>query len=426
MKILVVGSGGREHALCWKIRESPLVDQLYCAPGNTGIAQDADCVDIAADDVSALTDFAIDKAIDLVVIGPEAPLVAGLGDRLRAIGISVFGPNADAAQVEASKAFTKELCDRAGIPTARYGKFTDPQEAKAFLGNLSPPYVLKADGLAAGKGVVIPETREDAEAEIDEMMFGKFGDAGKTLVIEEFLKGEEASFFAFCDGTTAMPLIAAQDHKRAYDGDKGPNTGGMGAYSPTPVAGPAIVRQTMNEIILPAIKTLADEGMPYSGILFAGLMINEDGPRLIEFNARFGDPECQILMMRMLSDIVPYLKACADQELARMPPLSWHGSAAVTVVMAANGYPGDYEKGTEIHNVDAASAMDQVTVFHAGTKRDADGRLLAIGGRVLNVTARGSSYREAIERAYQAVDVIDWPGGFCRRDIGWRALKTSS
>ncbi|WP_109260998.1 phosphoribosylamine--glycine ligase [Hyphobacterium indicum] len=426
MKILVVGGGGREHALCWKIRKSPIVERLYCAPGNAGIAQEADCVDIAADDVFALTDFAIDKAIDLVVIGPEAPLVAGLGDRLRAIGISVFGPNADAAQVEASKAFTKELCDRAGIPTARYGKFTDPQEAKTFLDSLSPPYVLKADGLAAGKGVVIPETREEAEAEIDEMMSGKFGDAGKTLVIEEFLKGEEASFFAFCDGITAMPLISAQDHKRAHDGDKGPNTGGMGAYSPTPVAGPAIVRQTMDEIILPAIKTLADEGMPYSGVLFAGLMISEDGPRLIEFNARFGDPECQILMMRMLSDIVPYLKACADQELGGMPPLSWHGSAAVTVVMAAKGYPGDYEKGTEIRNVDAASAMDQVTVFHAGTKRDAEGRLLANGGRVLNVTARGNSYREAIDRAYQAVDVIDWPGGFCRRDIGWRALKTSS
>lgn len=426
MKILVVGGGGREHALCWKIRKSPLVDQLYCAPGNAGIAQEADCVDISADDVSALTDFAIEKAIDLVVIGPEAPLVAGLGDRLRAIGISVFGPDAGAAQVEASKAFTKELCDRANIPTARYGKFTDPRDAKAFLDQLSPPYVLKADGLAAGKGVIIPETRAEAEAEIDEMMSGKFGDAGKTLVIEEFLKGEEASFFALCDGTAAMPLIAAQDHKRAFEGDEGPNTGGMGAYSPTPVAGPAIVRQTMDAIIMPAIRTLAEEGMPYSGVLFAGLMINEDGPKLIEFNARFGDPECQILMMRMLSDIVPYLKACADQELGQMPPVSWHGSAAVTVVMAAKGYPGDYEKGTEIRNVDAADAMNQVTVFHAGTKRDAEGRLLANGGRVLNVTARGDSYREAIDRAYQAVDAIDWPGGFCRRDIGWRALKTSS
>lgn len=425
MKILVVGGGGREHALCWKIRKSPLVKALYCAPGNAGIAKVAELVDIGSDDVPGLIEFAIEKSIDLVVIGPEAPLVAGLGDRLRAIGIPVFGPNANAAQVEASKAFTKELCDRANIPTARYGKFTDPAAAKAFLDELSPPYVLKADGLAAGKGVVIPETREEAEAEIDEMMSGKFGAAGKTLVIEEFLKGEEASFFALCDGTTAMPMIAAQDHKRVHDGDKGPNTGGMGAYSPTPVADHALVRRTMTDIIIPAISTLANEGMPYSGVLFAGLMIGEDGPRLIEFNARFGDPECQILMTRLLSDIVPYLKACADNELALMPPMSWHGSAAVTVVMAANGYPGDYEKGTEIRNVDAADALDHVTVFHAGTKRGTKGELLANGGRVLNVTASGDTYAQAIERAYQAVDKIDWPEGFCRRDIGWRALESS-
>jgi len=426
MKILVVGGGGREHALCWKIRKSPLVKQLFCAPGNAGIAQEADLVDIGAEDISALVDFVIEKAIDLVVVGPEAPLVAGLADRLRAIGVSVFGPNSAAAQVEASKAFTKELCDRANIPTARYGKFTDPESAKAFLDELSPPYVLKADGLAAGKGVVIPETREDAEAEIDDMMSGKFGDAGKTLVIEEFLKGEEASFFALCDGTNAMPMIAAQDHKRVHEGDKGPNTGGMGAYSPTPVANYSLARQTMNEIIMPAIKTLANEGMPYSGVLFAGLMISEDGPKLIEFNARFGDPECQIMMMRLLSDIVPYLKACADSELALMPPMSWHGSAAVTVVMAAKGYPNAYEKGTVIRNVENADALDQVTVFHAGTKRGTDGQLRSNGGRVLNVTAVGNSYREAIDRAYNAVDIIDWPNGFCRRDIGWRALKDSS
>jgi len=426
MKILVVGGGGREHALCWKIRKSPLVKQLYCAPGNAGIAQEAELVDIGAEDIPALIDFVIEKAINLVVVGPEAPLVAGLGDRLRAIGISVFGPNSDAAQVEASKAFTKELCDRANIPTARYGKFSDPDSAKAFLDELSPPYVLKADGLAAGKGVVIPETRDEAEAEIDDMMSGKFGEAGKTLVIEEFLKGEEASFFALCDGKNAMPMIAAQDHKRIFDGDKGPNTGGMGAYSPTPIAGYSIIRQTMIEIIMPAIKTLADEGMPYSGVLFAGLMISEDGPKLIEFNARFGDPECQIMMMRLLSDIVPYLKACADSELALMPPMSWHGSAAVTVVMAANGYPGRYEKGTEIRNVEKADELDQVTVFHAGTTRGPNGQLLAYGGRVLNVTASGNTYSEAISRAYEAVDTIDWPEGFCRRDIGWRALKTSS
>jgi len=425
MKILVVGGGGREHALCWKIRKSPLVKQLYCAPGNAGIANVAELVDIGADDVPALVDFAIERSIDLVVIGPEAPLVAGLGDRLRAIGIPVFGPNANAAQVEASKAFTKALCDRANIPTARYGQFTDPAAAKVFLDELSPPYVLKADGLAAGKGVVISETREQAEVEIDEMMSGKFGAAGKTLVIEEFLKGEEASFFALCDGTTAMPLIAAQDHKRVHDGDEGPNTGGMGAYSPTPVASYAMMRRAMTEIILPAISTLASEGMPYSGVLFAGLMIDDDGPKLIEFNARFGDPECQILMTRLLSDIVPYLKACADNELARMPPMSWHGSAAVTVVMAANGYPGNYEKGTEIRNVDAADALDHVTVFHAGTKRGSKGELLANGGRVLNVTASGNTYADAIEQAYKAVDMIDWPEGFCRRDIGWRALESS-
>jgi phosphoribosylamine--glycine ligase len=425
MKILVVGGGGREHALCWKIRKSPRVKQLHCAPGNAGIAQVADCVDIGAENVPALVDFAIEKTIDLVVVGPEAPLVAGLADRLRAIGISVFGPDAAAAQVEASKAFTKELCDRAGIPTARYGKFTDPAAAKAFLDELSPPYVLKADGLAAGKGVVIPETRTEAEAEIDEMMSGRFGDASRTLVIEEFLEGEEASVFALCDGQSAIPLMAAQDHKRAFDGDKGPNTGGMGAYSPTPIADHAMIRRTMNEIIMPTIKTMAAEGTAYSGVLYAGLMIGPEGPKLIEYNARFGDPECQILMMRMMSDIVPYLKACADGELGLMPPLSWHGSAAVTVVMAANGYPGSYQKGTTIAGLEKAEALDNVTVFHAGTRRDQAGILLANGGRVLNVTAMGDTFQAAIDRAYEAVALIDWPDGFCRRDIGWRALANS-
>ncbi|MEE2525355.1 phosphoribosylamine--glycine ligase [Hyphobacterium sp. HN65] len=425
MKILVVGGGGREHALCWKIAKSPLVEQLWCAPGNAGIADVADCVAIAADDVPALVDFSIENAVDMVVIGPEAPLVKGLGDRLRAIGIAVFGPDAAAAQVEGSKAFTKALCDRANIPTARYGTFTDPASAKAFLDGLEPPYVLKADGLAAGKGVVIPETREEAEAEIDDMMSGRFGDASRTLVIEEFLNGEEASVFALCDGNTAIPLTAAQDHKRAHDGDQGPNTGGMGAYSPTPIAGNAIIRETMDRIILPAVKTLKAEGMPYSGVLYAGLMIGKDGPKLIEFNARFGDPECQILMMRMLSDIVPYLKACADGKIDQMPPISWHASAAVTVVLAAKGYPETYKKGTEIRGVDAANELAQVVVFHAGTKRSDDGHLLANGGRVLNVTAMGSSYRAAIDRAYEAVDLIDWADGFCRRDIGWRALEHS-
>jgi phosphoribosylamine--glycine ligase len=425
MKILVVGGGGREHALCWKIAKSPLLEKLWCAPGNAGIADVAECVAIAADNVEELVAFSIEQAVDLVVIGPEAPLIAGLGDRLRAIGIGVFGPDSAAAQVEGSKAFTKALCDRAGIPTARYGTFTDPVEAKAFLDGLEPPYVLKADGLAAGKGVVIPETREVAEAEIDEMLSGKFGDASRTLVIEEFLAGEEASVFALCDGKTAMPLIAAQDHKRAFDGDEGPNTGGMGAYSPAPIADAPTVKRVMDEIIMPAVRTLAAEGTPYSGVLYAGLMIGPDGPKLIEFNARFGDPECQILMMRMLTDIVPYLKACADGALNRMPPLSWHGSPAVTVVLAAKGYPDSYEKGTEIKGVPDADSLDDVTVFHAGTKRSEDGRLLANGGRVLNVTARGVALRQAIDSAYEAVGRIDWPDGFCRRDIGWRALDHS-
>ncbi|WP_421792551.1 phosphoribosylamine--glycine ligase [Hyphobacterium sp.] len=425
MKILVVGGGGREHALCWKIAKSKRVEALYCAPGNAGIAQVADCVDIAADDVPALVEFSIENAIDLVVVGPEAPLVAGLSDQLRAIGIPVFGPSAAAAQVEASKAFTKALCDTANIPTARYGKFTTARDAKAYLDTLEAPYVLKADGLAAGKGVIIAASRDEAETEIEAMLSGRFGDASKTLVIEEFLKGEEASVFALCDGKTAIPMIAAQDHKRAFDGDKGPNTGGMGAYSPTPVAGSKMIRKTMDEIIMPAVRALEAAGTPYSGVLYAGLMIEDGQPRLIEFNARFGDPECQILMMRMLSDIVPYLKACADGTLDQMPPLSWHGSAAVTVVKAARGYPGSYEKGTPIKGVEKADAMDQVTVFHAGTKHGSEGELLANGGRVLNVTARGGSYREAIDRAYEAVDLIDWPEGFCRRDIGWRALQSS-
>lgn len=423
MKILVVGGGGREHALCWKIAKSPLADELYCAPGNAGIAECATCVDISAEDVPALIEFAIEKAIDLVVVGPEAPLVAGLSDQLRAIGIPVFGPSAQAARVEASKAYTKALCDKAGIPTARYGTFTDAAAAKAFLDELDPPFVLKADGLAAGKGVVIAASRKDAGSEIDGMLSGRFGDASRTLVIEEFLTGEEASIFALCDGKTAMPMIAAQDHKRAFDGDEGPNTGGMGAYSPTPVADAKMIRKTMDEIIMPAIKELAAAGTPYSGVLYAGLMIDKGEPKLIEFNARFGDPECQILMMRMLTDIVPYLKACADGTLDQMPPLSWHGSAAVTVVMAADGYPGSYKKGSVIKDVEKANALEQVTVFHAGTKRDETGNLLACGGRVLNVTARGKTHSEAVERAYEAVDCIDWPNGFCRRDIGWRALE---
>lgn len=422
MKVMVVGSGGREHALCWAIAASPLCDHLYCAPGNAGITQDAECVPISAEDLEGLVAFAQEKSIDFVVVGPEAPLVMGLADRLRAVGIKTFGPSAAAAALEGSKAHMKDLLASAGVPTAAYGRFTDINAAKVYIAEQGAPIVVKTDGLAAGKGVILCDTVEEAYAAVDSMMSDKtFGDAGDEIVIEEFLEGEEASFFALVDGTNALPLISAQDHKAVGDGDTGPNTGGMGAYSPAPVMTDTLTEEVMNTIIMPTVKTMADQGTPYVGVLFAGLMIGKKGTKILEYNVRFGDPECQVLMRRLKSDILPALVAAADGQLDRFN-LRWHDEAAMVVVMAANGYPGSYEKGSVIKGVDKAASQDDVVVFHAGTKMDGDA-LTATGGRVLGVTAMGSTVTEAQSKAYAAVDAIDWPGGFCRRDIGWRAVE---
>ncbi|GIK97409.1 MAG: phosphoribosylamine--glycine ligase [Alphaproteobacteria bacterium] len=422
MKVLVVGSGGREHALCWSIAASPLCDKLYCAPGNAGIAEEAECVPIAADDVRALTAFAVEKGIDFVVVGPEAPLVAGLADRLEAEGIRTFGPSADAAVLEGSKAFMKDLCARHAIPTAAYGRFTNAGAAKAFARERGAPIVVKADGLAAGKGVVIARTLGEAEAAIDAMLGGhQFGEASAEIVVEEFLEGEEASFFALVDGRTALPLASAQDHKTAGDGDTGPNTGGMGAYSPAPILTDEMSARVMREIVEPTVRAMHEEGRPFQGVLYAGLMITAEGPKLLEYNVRFGDPECQVLCLRLMSDLLPALVAARDGELEHFH-LRWQPHAAIAVVMAAKGYPGDYAKGSEIRGIEAARALPGVTVFHAGTTRGKDGRLLANGGRVLNVCAAGATIAEAQRRVYEAIDRIDWPDGFCRRDIGWRAV----
>ena len=422
MRVLVVGSGGREHALCWAIAASALCDTLYCAPGNAGIAREAECVPIKADDIPALRAFARNNAIDLVVVGPEAPLCAGLVDALTADGIKAFGPTAAAARLEGSKGFTKDICAKYAIPTAAYARFDDLARAQAYLQKVGAPIVVKADGLAAGKGVIMAETRDQAEAALADMLQGGgFGQAGAEVVMEEWLHGEEASFFALVDGENALPLASAQDHKRVGDGDTGPNTGGMGAYSPAPIVTPAMTGRVMDEIIQPTLRAMADMGCPYRGVLYAGLMITESGPKLIEYNARFGDPECQVLMARLKSDILPGLMASAEGGLRHFD-LRWHDDAALTVVMAAKGYPGKYDQGSEIRGIDAAEKIDGVTVFHAGTAMK-DGRLVATGGRVLNVTARAATIGEAQAKAYQAVDKIDWPGGFCRRDIGWRAVK---
>jgi phosphoribosylamine--glycine ligase len=422
MKVLVVGSGGREHALCWSIAASPLCDKLYCAPGNAGIAEEAECVAIPVDDIRGLTAFAVENAIDFVVVGPEAPLVAGLVDRLEAEGIKAFGPTAEAAVLEGSKAFMKDLCVKHGIPTAAYGRFTHAGAAKEFVRQRGLPIVVKADGLAAGKGVVIAQTIAEADSAIDAMLSERqFGDASEEIVVEEFLVGEEASFFALVDGATALPLASAQDHKAVGDGDTGPNTGGMGAYSPAPVLSEDMAARVMLDIIEPTVRAMAEEDRPFRGVLFAGIMITKDGPKLLEYNVRFGDPECQVLCLRLMSDLLPALIAARDGELAHFH-LRWQPHAALAVVMAAKGYPGDYAKGTEIKGVDQARALDGVTVFHAGTKRDESGRLLAHGGRVLNVCATGPTIAAAQKRAYEAVDRIDWPDGFCRRDIGWRAV----
>jgi phosphoribosylamine--glycine ligase len=421
MRILVVGGGGREHALCWAIGASPLCDKLWCAPGNAGIAEEAECVAIGADDVDALHDFAIANSVDFVVVGPEAPLVAGLVDRLAASGIRAFGPSAAAARLEGSKGYMKDLCARHGIPTAAYGRFTDADAARDYVRNIGAPIVVKADGLAAGKGVTIAQSVDEAIAAIDEAMEdGAFGAAGAELVIEEFLDGEELSFFALVDGAHALPLAGAQDHKAVGDGDTGPNTGGMGAYSPAPTLTPELQQIVMDTIVGPTVAGMAAEGAPYKGVLYAGLMLTADGPKLLEYNVRFGDPECQVLAMRLKSDLLPALIASCDGQLGHLD-LRWYDDAALTVVMAANGYPGAYDKGSEIRGLDALAGEDEVKVFHAGTARE-DGRLLATGGRVLNVTALGATIAEAQARAYAAVDRIDWPGGFCRRDIGWRAV----
>lgn len=422
MNVLIIGGGGREHALAWAIAASPKLGQLYCAPGNPGIAEVAACVALDVQDHQAVVDFCRVNAVELVVIGPEAPLVAGLADDLRAAGVRCFGPGKEAAQLEGSKAFTKELCAAAAIPTARYRSFSDAAAARAYVADHPLPVVVKADGLAAGKGVAIAETREDAIAFIDDCFGGKFGNAGASVVIEEFLVGEEASFFVLCDGTNILPLATAQDHKRVGDDDTGPNTGGMGAYSPAPVMTDELIARTLEEIIQPTVDELRNRGTPYQGVLYAGLMITPDGPKLIEYNVRFGDPETQVMMLRAdRAGLLEALDAAARGALHDLQ-LGWKDEVALTVVMAAEGYPGTPKRGTEIKGLEAFGAADDLMVFHAGTMQDALGRLVATGGRVLNVTARGGSVAEAKARAYAAIEKIDWKGGFCRSDIGWRAI----
>jgi phosphoribosylamine--glycine ligase len=418
MNILLVGSGGREHALAWKLAQSPSLTRLYAAPGNPGIAEEAEIVELDLADHAAVVGFCADRAIGLVVIGPEAPLVDGLCDALRAAGVPVFGPSRAAAQLEGSKGFTKDLCARAGIPTAGYVRTSSLEEARAALARFQPPYVLKADGLAAGKGVVIAQSLSEAEAALAEMFGGAFGSAGAEVVIEEFLEGEEASFFALTDGTHIIPFGSAQDHKRVGEGDTGPNTGGMGAYSPAPVLTPALQERVLAEIVAPTVAAMREEGNPYQGVLYAGLMLTAEGPKLIEYNVRFGDPEAQVLMMRLESDLVALMLACAQGRLEGMR-IAWRDQTALTVVMAARGYPGTPQKGGKIALNDAEA--DGAKVFHAGTAIK-DGALVANGGRVLNVTALGRSVTEAQARAYQAVDRISFPTGFCRRDIGWREV----
>lgn len=421
MKVLLIGSGGREHALAWKLAASPLLEKLYCAPGNPGIATVAELVDISADDHKALIAFAKDKKIDLVVVGPEAPLVAGLSDEMRSEGIRVFGPSKAAAQLEGSKGFTKDLCARFDIPTGAYGRFNNAPKAKAYIRQQGAPIVVKADGLAAGKGVVVAMTLDEALDAVDACFEGAFGSAGAEVVVEEFLDGEEASFFCICDGKTALPLGSAQDHKRVGDGDTGPNTGGMGAYAPAPVMTQEIVERTMRELIEPTMRGMAEIGAPFSGILFLGLMIGKDGPKLIEYNTRFGDPECQVLMMRLNSDLLALIHAAVDGKLDEVS-LDWKDQPALTVVMAAEGYPSNVKKGSVIRGLDKLEGIDGVMVFHAGTAQK-DGNIIANGGRVLNVTAIADTVAEAQARAYEAVKRVDWPEGFYRSDIGWRAVE---
>lgn len=421
MNILILGSGGREHALAWKMAASPLADKLYCAPGNAGIAKEAECVAIDIADHAAVIAFCQKAKIDLVVVGPEVPLCAGIVDDLEKAGIKAFGPSKWAARLEGSKGFTKDLCKANKIPTAAYERFKGAAAAKDYVRKRGAPIVVKADGLAAGKGVVVAATIEEAEAAIDMMFDGGLGAPAWEIVIEDCLVGEEASFFALCDGETAIALASAQDHKRVGDGDKGPNTGGMGAYSPAPIITAEMNQRVMDEIIHPTVRAMKAMGAPFKGVLFAGLMITREGPQLIEYNVRFGDPETQVLMLRLMSDIVPALMAARDGQLKNFD-LRWYSDAALTVVMAAKGYPGPYEKGTLIEGLDEAALIKHVEIFHAGTMTKNGDDIFANGGRVLNVCARGKNVREAQQRAYAAVDKIKWPNGFCRRDIGWQAV----
>jgi phosphoribosylamine---glycine ligase len=421
MHILLLGSGGREHALAWKIAASPLVTKLWCAPGNAGIAREAECVALDIADHAAVIAFCESNAVDLVVVGPETPLAAGLVDDLAGVGIKAFGPSKLAAQLEGSKGFTKDLCAEFGIPTGAYRRFTDAAEALAYVRARGAPIVVKADGLAAGKGVVVAQTLREAEDAIGMMFDGGFGAAGAEVVIEEYLTGREISFFALSDGETAIALASAQDHKRVFDHDRGPNTGGMGAYSPTPFVTPEIHAEIMAKIILPTVAGMKARGMPFRGVLYAGVMLTADGPKLFEYNVRFGDPECQVLMLRMMSDIVPAMLASIDGQLRNFD-LRWYPDAALTVVMAAKGYPGDYKKGTAISGLDDAATVEGVEIFHAGT-RSSDGAILANGGRVLNVCALAKNVTEAQQLAYEAIDRIRWADGFCRRDIGWQAVE---
>lgn len=420
MNILILGSGGREHSLAWAVMQNPKCDRLIVAPGNAGIAEIARCAALDIEDGGAVVTFAEENAIDFVIIGPEAPLAAGVSDRLRAAGILVFGPSGAAARLESSKAFTKQICDAAGAPTAGYGHFTDAASAKAYVQAQGAPIVIKADGLAAGKGVIIAETEADALAAVDEMFSGAFGAAGAEVVIEEFMTGEEASFFVLCDGETVLPLGTAQDHKRVGEGDTGPNTGGMGAYSPAPVMTDAVVEATLEQIVRPTMAEMVRRGTPYQGVLFVGLMIEDGRPRLVEYNVRFGDPECQVLMIRLGAQVLDLLQACAEGRLAEAQ-VNWAADHAMAVVFAAKGYPGTYPKGSVIRGVEQLPEDSHHMVFHAGTGREA-GAFVAKGGRVLAITARADSLSDARDRVYGMIDRIDWPEGFCRRDIGWRAL----
>ncbi|MFC2250251.1 phosphoribosylamine--glycine ligase [Labrys portucalensis] len=420
MNILLIGSGGREHALAWAISASPLCERLHAAPGNPGMEECAICAALDPTNHQAVIAFCRENEIDFVVVGPEAPLVAGLVDDLAAAGIKAFGPSKAAAQLEGSKGYTKDLCQEFSIPTAAYRRFTDAAAARTYVREQGAPIVIKADGLAAGKGVVVAMTLEEALAAVDAIFAGSVGEAGHEVVVEQFLEGEEASFFALCDGTTALPLISAQDHKRVFDGDKGPNTGGMGAYSPAPIMTPEMEERVMETIIRPTVRAMAARGTPFKGVLFAGLMITKDGPELIEYNVRFGDPETQVLMPRLRSDLLPALIASADGVLSTIS-LRWKNDAALCVVMATKGYPGSFQRGSEIRDLAKAASLDDVLVFHAGTKRSGD-HILANGGRVLGITASGKTVAQAQKRAYEAVDLVDWPEGFSRRDIGWRAI----